>query len=81
MSRKRSYSPSVQIEMLLELKAQKGAGLLHKTERKELRKIHRIELVKRTLLMRIAAAWLITVPVTAMIAAGLFFMIRGIMLP
>ncbi|MDH5700762.1 MAG: inorganic phosphate transporter [Nitrospirota bacterium] len=68
-------------KMLLELKAQKGEGLLHKTERKNLRKIHRIELVKRTLLMRIAAAWLITVPVTAMIAAGLFFMIRGIMLP
>jgi PiT family inorganic phosphate transporter len=68
-------------KMLLELKAQKGAGLLNKAERKELRKIHRIELVKRTLLMRIAAAWLITVPVTALIAAGLFFMIRGIMLP
>jgi PiT family inorganic phosphate transporter len=33
------------------------------------------------LLLRIAAAWIVTVPVAAMLAAGLFFMIRGIMLP
>jgi len=68
-------------KMLLELKAQKATGLLHKAERKGLRKIHRIELVKRSLLMRIAAAWLVTVPVAALMAAGLFFTIRGIMLP
>jgi PiT family inorganic phosphate transporter len=37
--------------------------------------------VKRALLLRIAAAWIVTVPVAAMLAAGLFFMIRGIMLP
>ena len=67
--------------MLLELKAQKGTSLLHKTERKSLRKIHRIELVKRSLLLRIAAAWLVTVPLAGLLAAAVFFMIRGIMLP
>ena len=30
---------------------------------------------------KIAAAWIITVPVSALLAAMLFFMIRGMMLP
>lgn len=68
-------------EMLRALKAQKGPKLLHKAERKDLRKIHRLELVKRSLLLRIAAAWVVTVPVAAIVAAALFYMIRGIMLP
>ena len=41
----------------------------------------RIELVKRNLLLRIAAAWVITVPLAAMLAAMFFFMIRGMLLP
>jgi PiT family inorganic phosphate transporter len=68
-------------DMLRALKQQRGPRLLYKAERKDLRKIHRLELVKRALLLRIAAAWIVTVPVAAMLAAGLFFMIRGIMLP
>ena len=32
-------------------------------------------------LMRIAAAWVITVPASALMAAILFFTIRGMMLP
>jgi PiT family inorganic phosphate transporter len=67
--------------MLAEMKRQSGLGTLHKKERKGLRKIHRIELVKRTLLFRIAAAWLITVPATAIVAAMTYFMLRGAMLP
>jgi PiT family inorganic phosphate transporter len=31
--------------------------------------------------MRIAAAWVITVPASALMAAMLFFTIRGMMLP
>jgi len=68
-------------QMLVEMKRQSGLGTLHKKERKGLRNIHRIELVKRTLLFRIAAAWLITVPATALVAAALYFMLRGAMLP
>jgi PiT family inorganic phosphate transporter len=52
-----------------------------KGERKGLKKVYRRELVKRSQLMRIAAAWVITVPASALMAAVLFFMIRGMMLP
>ncbi len=68
-------------EMLNELKRKAGPGLLHKKERKALGRIHNLELVKRTLLLRIASAWLITVPLAGVMAAMFFYMIRGIMLP
>jgi len=69
-------------DMLRDMKAQSTADrLLDKRERKGLGRVHRVELVKRTLLLRIAAAWLITVPVAAMLAAMFFFMIRGMLLP
>ncbi|HLW05664.1 MAG TPA: inorganic phosphate transporter [Azoarcus sp.] len=51
-----------------------------KGERRRLKKIYRQELVKRSLLLRIAAAWIITVPASAVMAAMLFFMIRGMQL-
>lgn len=38
-------------------------------------------LVKRRLLVKIAAAWVITVPASGILAAGSYFMIRGFMLP
>ncbi len=68
-------------DMLRELKKRSGPQLLYKRERKNLRKMYRLELVKRSLLGRIAAAWFITVPVAALMAAMVFFMIRGMMLP
>ncbi|OOZ40751.1 inorganic phosphate transporter [Solemya pervernicosa gill symbiont] len=71
--------------MLAELKQrakeQTDPAHLTKRERKDLRKVYRQELVKRSHLLKIAAAWIITVPVSAAIAAMIFFMIRGIMLP
>jgi PiT family inorganic phosphate transporter len=69
-------------EMLREMKVQAAADrLLGKQERRGLGRVHRVELVKRNLLLRIAAAWIITVPVAAMLAAMFFFMIRGMLLP
>ena len=68
-------------EMLKELKKKAAPPLLHKKERKDLGKIHKLELVKRSILLRIAGAWLITVPVSAVVGAMIFFMIRGAMLP
>ena len=70
--------------MLAELKASPQAKMdshLTKKERKGLKNVYRKELVKRSALARIIAAWLITVPVSALMAAMLFFMIRGMMLP
>jgi PiT family inorganic phosphate transporter len=69
-------------EMLRQMKAQAAENrLLGKGERKGLGRVHRVELVKRNLLLRIAAAWIITVPLAAMLAAMFFFMIRGMLLP
>jgi len=68
-------------ELLRELKQKAVPQLLHKRERKDLRKIHNLELVKRTLLVRIAAAWLVTVPIAGTMGAMIYFMIRGVMLP
>lgn len=61
---------------------QKGVPpLLRKKDRRRLKKAHRRELVKRATLMRIVAAWLITVPATGIAAALIFFMLRGMLLP
>lgn len=68
-------------EMLTQLKAHSAEADLTKKERKGLRKIYRQQLVKRSALLKIVAAWLITVPVSGLLAATLFYAIRGFMLP
>lgn len=68
-------------DMLRDLKRRSGDTLLRKRDRKSLDRIHRLELVRRSLLLRIVAAWLITVPIAGVLAAMFFFMMRGIMLP
>ncbi len=67
--------------MLAALKKEKQHPALPKKERKQLRKVYRKELVKRSMIYKIAAAWVITVPVAGILAAGIYYMIRGIMLP
>ena len=66
--------------MLEELKREAKKSTLNKKERKDLKRIYRQELVKRAALMKIVAAWLITVPASGLLAAVLFFTIRGMML-
>ncbi len=68
-------------QMLEELKQKKAKANLTKKERKSLRKVYRHELVKRSAMLKIAAAWVITVPVSGIMAALLYFAIRGMMLP
>lgn len=67
--------------MIEQLKKQKSGVNLNKHESKALNKAYKNELVKRSALWRIVAAWLITVPVSGLMAAILFFTIRGMMLP
>jgi len=67
--------------MLEQIKRHSAAAELSKKERKGLKRVYKTELVKRSALLRILAAWLITVPVSAMLAAVLYFTIRGMMLP
>lgn len=68
-------------DMLRTMKQASGGKLLAKRERKGLGRVHHVELVKRGLLLRIAAAWLITLPLAGVLAAMFFYMIRGMMLP
>ncbi len=67
--------------MLKRLKKHTARAELSKKERKELRKVYRQELVKRSALLKIAAAWLITVPAAGLLSALLYYTIRGMMLP
>ena len=67
--------------MLQELKNNHNKAHFTKREKKSLKKVYRKELVKRSALLRIAAAWLITVPASAGLAAIIFYTIRGALLP
>ncbi len=69
--------------MLKELKQRGKAGetSISKRERKGLRKVYRKNMVKRSVVFRIVAAWIITVPASALMAAFIYFAIRGAMLP
>ncbi len=65
--------------MLKQLKKREADVFLSKSERKRLKRVYKDELVKRSALMKIAAAWIITVPASGLLAALIFFTIRGIM--
>lgn len=67
-------------ELKIKAKTQADPANFSKMERKGLRKVYREELVKRSQLMRIAAAWVITVPASALMAGLLFFTIRGMLI-
>ena len=67
--------------MLRILKENDMAIDFSKGERKRLKKVYRKELVKRSALLKIAAAWVITVPASAILAALIFYTIRGALLP
>ena len=53
---------------------------LIKEAKKSIKQAKKVEFVKRDAIKKIIAAWLITVPVAGVIAAALFFMIKGIMI-
>jgi inorganic phosphate transporter, PiT family len=64
-------------DMLAQLKAHAAPAELSKPERKRLKKVYRQQLVKRSELLKIAAAWVITVPATALLAAMAYYTIFG----
>ncbi|KPQ29947.1 MAG: inorganic phosphate transporter, PiT family [Marinobacter excellens HL-55] len=65
--------------LLKQAKKKKDQVPLSKSERKRLKNIYKEEMVKRSHLFRIAAAWIITVPASALMAAFLFFTLRGLL--
>jgi len=58
---------------------QDDVGTFDKRERKAFKKAYKKELVKRSVVMRIVAAWIVTVPATAVLAAGVFHMVAQVM--
>lgn len=63
--------------ILRDLKAKQSTISISKKERKGLKKATKQELVKRSALLKIAAAWVITVPASALLSAALFYMLVG----
>ncbi len=59
------------------------AGKIHmsKIEKKAVKVVKKHELVKRSAIKMIVAAWLITVPAAGLLSAMFYFMLRGILLP
>jgi PiT family inorganic phosphate transporter len=53
---------------------------LIKSTKKHIKRAKKVQYVKRDAIKKIVAAWLITVPAAAVLAAVLFFTIRGIMI-
>jgi len=51
-----------------------------KQEKKQLKRAEKTKYVKRNAVNKIIAAWLITVPAAAILAASIFYMIKGFML-
>ena len=66
--------------MLKQLKGLGSKGLLTDEDRKQLRKAYRRQLVKRSALFKIVSAWIITVPISALLSAFFYFTLRGMLL-
>ncbi len=54
-------------------------AVLAKKEQKALKKAYKKEIVKRSVVMRIVTAWIVTVPATAALAALLFHVVRAVL--
>lgn len=58
---------------ILEALKRKEIDLLDKKERKTLKKAYKYELVKRSALNKIIASWLVSVPCSALLGAGVYY--------
>ncbi|MEZ5729809.1 MAG: inorganic phosphate transporter [Burkholderiaceae bacterium] len=75
------HSPlEVRQRMLKDVKANGAFGVILPGERKRLRKAVRRQLVKRQALVKIVSAWLITVPLSALLSAMFYYLLRGMLL-
>lgn len=68
-------------QFLRELKEKAIKEELSWSQRRRVKKAYKAKLVERSMLLKIIAAWIFTVPVAGLLSAALFFMIRGILLP
>lgn len=65
-------------KMLKQAKQQKAELGLKKAERKKMKKLYSDRLVKRSAVKKIVAAWIITVPASAGLAAAVFMMVNDL---
>jgi inorganic phosphate transporter, PiT family len=61
------------------LREQADGAVFAKNERRALKKAYKKEIVKRSAVLRIVAAWIVTVPATAVLAAILFHIIAAVL--
>jgi PiT family inorganic phosphate transporter len=61
------------------LREQAEGAVFAKNERRAFKKAYRKEIVKRSAVLRIVAAWIITVPATAVLAAILFHIVSAVL--
>ena len=73
--------PEDKRRILNELKKMGPEASITAAQRKELQRALKRQLVKRSSLLKIVSAWIITVPVSALMAAVFYFALRGMMLP
>ncbi len=66
--------------LLEELKVERPIELT-KRERKQLKRVYRQKLVERRAALKIAAAWVVTLPASGLMAAMIYYMLRGMLLP
>jgi PiT family inorganic phosphate transporter len=61
------------------LRAQSEGAVFAKNKRRAFKKAYKKEIVKRSAVLRIVAAWIITVPATAVLAATLFQIVSAVL--
>lgn len=69
------------LRILEQLRDMGEEAVITAAQQRRLKKALKRQLVKRSHLLKIASAWVITVPVSAMLSALFFFALRGMMLP
>jgi len=69
------------LRILKELKAMGPEAVITAAQRKELQAALKRQLVSRKSLLKIVSAWIITLPVSGLLAALFYFVLRGMLLP
>ncbi len=73
--------PEAKRRMLKTLEKMGPEAVITAAQRKQLRKALQRELVKRSMLLKVVSAWVITLPVAGALSAIFYFAIRGMLLP
>ncbi len=73
--KKKDYEKIVNLLQVIETKEE-----VLRDEKKDFKSIKKIKYVKRDAIKKIVSAWIITVPAAAVLSAGIFFMIKGIII-